>query len=79
MRFDGLGEMLRSSWYLGLTSFGGPAVHFQIVCIAVVRGFKHEISCLSLEQFHQLFVEKYRWIDEQMVRLKAQRRKAFRT
>lgn len=27
----GLGEMLINNWYLGLTAFGGPAVHFQIV------------------------------------------------
>lgn len=27
----GLGDMLKHNWYLGLTSFGGPAVHFQIV------------------------------------------------
>ncbi|KAI9799191.1 MAG: hypothetical protein M1826_005548 [Phylliscum demangeonii] len=26
---SGLKEMLRRNWYLGLTSFGGPAVHFQ--------------------------------------------------
>lgn len=28
---SGLGDMLKHNWYLGLTSFGGPAVHFQIV------------------------------------------------
>jgi hypothetical protein len=27
----GLRDMLGKNWYLGLTSFGGPAVHFQIV------------------------------------------------
>lgn len=26
-----LGDMLLWHWHLGLTSFGGPAVHFQIV------------------------------------------------
>lgn len=26
-----LQEMLRYNWFLGFTSFGGPAVHFQIV------------------------------------------------
>lgn len=26
-----LSDMLAHNWYLGLTSFGGPAVHFQIV------------------------------------------------
>ena len=30
-RSGSLGEMLQRNWYLGLTSFGGPAVHFQIV------------------------------------------------
>lgn len=37
-------DMLAHNWYLGFTSFGGPAVHFQI--------------------FHNLFVEKYHWLDE---------------
>jgi hypothetical protein len=27
----GLWEMLQVNWHLGVTSFGGPAVHFQIV------------------------------------------------
>jgi hypothetical protein len=26
-----LWEMIEQEWYLGFTSFGGPAVHFQIV------------------------------------------------
>lgn len=29
---SGWRDMLHRCWYLGLTSFGGPAVHFQIVC-----------------------------------------------
>lgn len=24
-------DMLKHNWHLGITSFGGPAVHFQIV------------------------------------------------
>jgi len=28
--FDRISEIVRSTWYLGFTSFGGPAVHFQI-------------------------------------------------
>jgi len=28
---NGWRDMLQRNWYLGLTSFGGPAVHFQIV------------------------------------------------
>ncbi|KZS94282.1 chromate ion transporter-like protein [Sistotremastrum niveocremeum HHB9708] len=43
---DAIYDTLRYNWYLGFTSFGGPAVHFQI--------------------FHQRFVEKYAWVDEQM-------------
>ena len=31
----GLGDMLKRNWYLGFTSFGGPAVHFQIVLILI--------------------------------------------
>ena len=27
-------DMLLHNWYLGLTSFGGPAVHFQIASTA---------------------------------------------
>lgn len=38
-------ETLASNWHSGLTSFGGPPVHFQI--------------------FHEKFVEKLQWIDEQ--------------
>ena len=25
-------DVLIANWYLGLTAFGGPPVHFQIVC-----------------------------------------------
>jgi hypothetical protein len=27
-----LWNTVRETWYLGLTSFGGPPVHFKIVC-----------------------------------------------
>ena len=30
---NGWRDMFQRNWYLGLTSFGGPAVHFQIVCL----------------------------------------------
>jgi len=39
-------EVFKDVWYLGFTSFGGPATHFQI--------------------FHKLFVERLRWVDEQL-------------
>ena len=32
-----LQEMLRTNWHLGLTCFGGPAVHFQIVREVLAR------------------------------------------
>ena len=41
----GLGDMLKRNWYLGLTSFGGPAVHFQIVCINIEQDRKTDPSC----------------------------------
>lgn len=36
-------DMLYHNWHLGLTSFGGPAVHFQIVgrCPATVSTEAH--------------------------------------
>jgi hypothetical protein len=33
-----IGEVLRRTWFLGLTSFGGPAVHFQIFRKLFVEG-----------------------------------------
>jgi hypothetical protein len=32
---NGWQDMLRRNWHLGVTSFGGPAVHFQIVRFAL--------------------------------------------
>ena len=39
-----LGDMLRQNWYPGLTSFGGPAVHFQIVRVEAVDA-NHGLAC----------------------------------
>lgn len=71
-RPGGLRDMLYRNWYLGLTSFGGPAVHFQIVCspfisavlVAHFRGFWLRVK---KKKFRALFVEKLAWIDDQMV------------
>ncbi|KAK1969701.1 chromate transporter [Colletotrichum sublineola] len=39
-------DVVRYNWHLGITSFGGPPVHFSI--------------------FHDRFVKRLRWIDEEM-------------
>ena len=65
-RSGGLGEMLYKNWYLGLTSFGGPAVHFQIVCHDPIPFCIPRF--MSDQQFRRLFVEKLEWIDDQVVR-----------
>src|SRR5947208_147101 len=66
-------EMLRYNWYLGFTCFGGPAVHFQIVCFRPTflwrggwNGGADEYG--GYGQFNKTFVEKYGWISDQMVR-----------
>ena len=46
---------------LGFTSFGGPPTHFKIVSwTALAESIAH-----AFEQFHETFVEKLQWIDEQ--------------
>lgn len=68
----GLGEMLRQNWHLGFTAFGGPAVHFQIVSTHGLR-CDQGLNTLAYSaanvwrQFHKLFVDKLKWLDEQMV------------
>ncbi|KAL8960494.1 MAG: hypothetical protein Q9193_002813 [Seirophora villosa] len=56
-----------ATWYLGVTAFGGPAVHFQIV-------WDHFRSCsfassekhyLTSTKFRKKFVDELQWIDEQ--------------
>lgn len=68
-RSGSLGEMLHRNWYLGFTSFGGPAVHFQIVSALLysVKNLQNYQRALTEPQFRQLFVEKLEWIDGQMV------------
>ena len=41
----GFAQMLRRNWHLGLTSFGGPNVHFQIVRTALSGDLKIDIIC----------------------------------
>ena len=80
---------LRQCWHLGLTSFGGPPVHFKIVSLLVLaRGVASHAYIAPVElsffvaaagvqnsgaatynvsQFHDKFVDRLGWIDEQMV------------
>jgi hypothetical protein len=56
-------DMTLANWHLGFTAFGGPPVHFQIVRTTV------SLICMvsNMLQLHKKFVEKYKWIDEQLV------------
>lgn len=48
---NGWRDMFHRCWYLGLTSFGGPAVHFQIVRVvstSFLSGSQDELDyCLT--------------------------------
>lgn len=61
---DPIQEMFVHNWYLGFTSFGGPAVHFQIVSTFI--RMETILKLISI-RFRRKFVEKDRWIDDQMV------------
>jgi len=50
---DRVAEVVKETWYLGFTSFGGPAVHFQIFHKKFVKEKEGKTP----------------WIDEQTVRL----------
>lgn len=63
-RWDRLKEVPMKNWHLGMTAFGGPPVHFQIVRLPVILFKSWHTDHL---QFHKKFVEKYEWIDEQFV------------
>ncbi len=58
---------IAKNWHLGLTSFGGPPVQFQMVSFG--RDLKSRLClCLTIMlQLHKKFVEKEGWIDEQLV------------
>ncbi|KAJ2893811.1 hypothetical protein MKZ38_008220 [Zalerion maritima] len=55
---DGLWDTVRENWYLGFTSFGGPPVHFKI--------YRNNFTNKVITQFHDKFVVKKEWIDEQV-------------
>merc|ERR1711939_313452 len=44
-------EMLKTNWYLGMTSFGGPAVHFQIFH----RMFVDKLQWLDEQTYREMF------------------------
>ena len=60
-------EMLLHNWHLGFTCFGGPAVHFQIASALPSLTLRLLLNSLTRLQFREKFVEKYHWIDDQMV------------
>ncbi|KAK5018384.1 hypothetical protein LTR60_001521 [Cryomyces antarcticus] len=50
---DALREMVATEWYLGFTSFGGPAVHFQIFYKMFVQDLKwieEQTVCIQAPQ-----------------------------
>lgn len=49
---DRVVEVVKETWYLGFTSFGGPPVHFQIFHKKFVERRENEVP----------------WLDEQTVR-----------
>ncbi|KAM3562589.1 hypothetical protein ARSEF4850_002725 [Beauveria asiatica] len=57
----------KHNWSLGLTSFGGPPVHFKIVRqLACFPQYEVSMIKLTPTKFHTLYVEKLQWIDEQI-------------
>jgi hypothetical protein len=38
-------DAIRFNWYLGFTSFGGPPVHFKIVC-----DFPHDVPSTTIHE-----------------------------
>ena len=73
-RLKKLGDQVQyvflANWYLGLTAFGGPPVHFQIVCEYFPYGLfeLEKDSGLTSAKLRRKFVEELQWIDEQTVR-----------
>lgn len=68
-------NVVKENWYLGFTSFGGPPVHFKIVKFSFLsqcprrRGEKKKAvtNWYEKQKFHDKFVKKLGWIDEQVV------------
>jgi hypothetical protein len=59
-----LKNTVRRNWHMGVTSFGGPPVHFKIVG---AEAHEWEYLETNLEQFHDKFTKRLGWIDEQLV------------
>lgn len=60
-------QTLKVNWHLGFTSFGGPPVHFKIVCKSIYPLTFRWRRRTNETQFHDKFVNKLKWIDEQIV------------
>ncbi len=60
-------EVFSMNWHLGFTAFGGPPVHFKIVRNHAVKAFISTNHQTDITQLHNKFVEKNKWIDEQLV------------
>ena len=56
-------ETLSKNGGLGFTCFGGPAVHFQVVCTAPYV-FLLYANADNVVQFHKQFVQKDGWLTE---------------
>jgi hypothetical protein len=56
-------DVAAANWHLGFTAFGGPPVHFQIVRATV----QCPCTAADMVQLHKKFMEKYKWVDEQLV------------
>lgn len=53
---------------MGITAFGGPPVHFQIVRVQHLQYSSRQSFTDKPEfQFYKKFVEQEKWIDEQTV------------
>ena len=66
--WDQARDVVYMNWHLGFTAFGGPPVHFQIVCASPSVCLVMMEDMLTHKQFRKKFVNEKRWIDEQIVR-----------
>lgn len=70
-----LGSTVRQNWHMGFTSFGGPPVHFKIVCTRIAVAVSGPCSAAvgigvvvtDSRQFYDKFAVRLRWLDEQVV------------
>jgi hypothetical protein len=65
--WDRTKDVFSKNWHLGFTAFGGPPVHFQIVSMLQSETQYLEEYIPDTAQLHKKFVERHKWIDEQLV------------